>query len=148
MDHYSFQRLMSIGLLSLEVYQPRTINKFYPHNMAIAFKHLSNHVKTEICTPAFNRMAKIHFKYKCPHRQGKNNNQCVQCIEIHRTRHRCKKALLNAVIKTHEYSFSLLQHMHFEGTGAWFDDFQSYSKLLSDRILLIFREVIKGNIKL
>ena len=116
--------------------------------MSVAFKHIAKSVKGEIGTPSFNRIAKIHFKYKCPHRQGKNNNKCVQCVEIHRTRHLCTKAIIGAVIKTHDYSFSLLQYMNLEGTGEWFDEFQSYRQLLSDRILLIIREVIQGTIKL
>lgn len=148
MDPYSFQRLMSINLLSLEIYQPRTQNKFYPHNLALPFKLLSNVVKTEICTPAFNRMVKIYFKYKCPHRQGKNGNQCVQCVEIDKSKHHSKRIVMDAIIKHTDCAFSLLHVMAIEGTGEWLNDFVSYRKLLQDRLFLLLREIIKGNIKL
>ena len=148
MDQYSYQRLMSINLISLEVYQPRVQNKFYPHNMAIPFKILPNIVKAEIGTPSFNRMVKIYFKYKCPHRQGKNSNKCVQCVEIDKSKHQVKKTITNAVVKNAEYAFSIIDLMKSEGTGEWLNDFISYRKLLSDRLFLLLREVIKGSIKL
>ena len=112
------------------------------------FKLLPGIVKTEICTPSFNRIVKIYFKYKCPHRQGKNGNQCVQCIELDKSKHQAKRIVNDAIIKQSEYAFSLLNWMRSEGTGEWCEDFISYQKLLSDRLYLLFREVIQGNIKL
>ena len=102
----------------------------------------------ELCTPAFNRMVKVFFKYKCPHRQGKNPNSCVQCVEIDKGKHTIKRSITNPVYKHREYEFSLLQRLESEGLNEWAPGFSNYRKLLSDRIYLLIREIIKGTIDL
>ena len=148
MDLYSYQRLMSLGLLALEVYQPRVQNKFYPHNLHIPFKLLPSYVKMELCTPSFNRMVKVYFKYRCPHRQGKNPNQCVQCVEVDHGKHSIKKVICDPIFRQNPYEFSIIHELQSEGIVNWSEDFVSYRKLLSDRLFLLMREVIRGNIKL
>ena len=148
MDHYSYQRLMSMNLIKLEVYKPIKTNNYYPYNLQIPFKHLPQSVKTELGTPGFNRLVKVFYKYSCPHRQGKNENKCPQCKEVYKIKQKTKTVIIDGLYKNKEYEFSLLQYMFYEGHLEWGDDFESYRKILSDRLFILIQAIIRGDILL
>ena len=45
------------------------------------FEDLPLYIQCHLGRHDFKRICKVWFKYKCPHLQGKNPNQCKHCIE-------------------------------------------------------------------
>ena len=79
---YQKRVLMSLRLLKIHILLPKHIITF-PGNMKKPLKNLPHDVGAHFGNKykSFNRICKIHFKYKCPHRDGLSPTQCKNCIE-------------------------------------------------------------------
>ena len=107
LSSYNRRILQSVNKCSIIIKKPRGSSPFFPGNVPNIFRKLPSVLLPEWGTPQFNRLAKVHFKYKCPHRMTLSEDKCVNCIEKKDLRHKLRGALSNLLIVNNSYDFSV-----------------------------------------
>ena len=73
--------LDSVKLIKCNVQKPFDYSNIFPDTLRAPFGSLPSHIQCHFGRTDFKRVCKVWYKYKCPHLQGKNPNQCKHCNE-------------------------------------------------------------------
>ena len=99
--------LLSVNKCEIIIKKPRGSSPFFPGNVPLIFRKLPAILLPEWGSPQFNRLAKVHFKYKCPHRMSLSVDKCVNCLEQKELSLYLKGYLSNLLIKNDANDFSV-----------------------------------------